>query len=1018
MRDLREGDAIGAYVLERAIDRGAFGRVWRARDTASGRTVAIKVLGSTSPDEEHARARSDLERLAAAAARDSRHIVRVLGGGHEPVPHIVMEFVDGTNIRDELAAKGPLPQEEVIRIGLELADALRALHRVRIVHRDVKPANILLDQQGEVRLTDFGIAKILGYEETVTLTQQNLLSAPYAAPEVWEGAPNPSSDLYAFGAVLFEMLAGRPPFQGDLMDLFRQHRSDEADMGLLPAPTAPSLRELLHQCLRKSLGERPPNAEACIRMLERAREELRPEPEQFGPWVRVEPHPEQPWAWRCVHERTGEAAVVEVHFAQDEAYGEALKAAVNVNPKLVPLGSEKLLGANRLLLKDNEGWPSAPEHNLVFWVAREEGQPPEPGEEIGQPALLKATESFIKVIEVASSGGVRLSIDSTHAIVGEDGSVWLLRPGLPPRAPVEPRLGAFIFLRSLALSPEAAEVAARARDLRDLRDRLSRPAQGEPGARQNAGDGRSAGLLLGVTALALAVLVAAGIFAAAGGGGIGDGSQGNASPTAGPSIALCGSIKLPVSLDDGREACAGAGDVAVELSTDCARGQVCAIESKNGGVVLRANDQTIAFVDANGDLALAREGSFVARRLVQDGSIRQPSWSPEGRYLAYIVSRTVAAGEERDLWVLDTQDLASPALVFTSTDGPSIPEWRRRRLSHPQWSADGKSLYFFWNPSSGAEEIWTTELPQRSGAVDIRELRLWNGSPRNLASLRPDVGPGQAAQFTSFTTLADGGLLVEYCVKDQACGLARWDGSSFAVLIEPRTGARFISPQPYADQVFALALDGADAIVISADSAGQVRPIARIPATIGFGEADPNDLSLSISPDGSRALAGTAAGLALITLSNGDTRPLVAGRWARWFASPPAAAGVSPPPATPFATPGLTPSPPPAPTFPPGGEADLTGDPVVSTCGMGQQLSVRIRNLGPSAVDRDVFLRIATLDGQTRQGTTNIGLTGLLPGEEREVRTTYTVREAVQVFIEYARDRKTENNSIACSPRP
>ena len=69
-------------------------------------------------------------------------------------------------------------------------------------------------------------------------------------------------------------------------------------------------------------------------------------------------------------------------------------------------------------------------------------------------------------------------------------------------------------------------------------------------------------------------------------------------------------------------------------------------------------------------------------------------------------------------------------------------------------------------------------------------------------------------------------------------------------------------------------------------------------------------------------------------------------------------------------------------------------------------------------MDRDVFLRIATLDGQTRQGTTNIGLTGLLPGEEREVRTTYTVREAVQVFIEYAKDRKTENNSIACSPRP
>ncbi|HEY7269219.1 MAG TPA: serine/threonine-protein kinase, partial [Dehalococcoidia bacterium] len=268
MLDLREGDSIGQYVLERTIDRGAFGRVWRALDTVSGKTVAIKVLAGDA-NAEHVKARADLERLAAAAARDSSHIVRVLAGGHDPVPHIIMEFVDGTNLRDELADRGPLPQEEVIRIALQVADALRALHRVRVVHRDVKPANILLDQQGEVRLTDFGIAKILGYDETVTLTQQNLLSAPYAAPEVWEGAPNPQSDLYAFGAVVFEMLAGRGPFQGDLMDLFRRHRTEEPDLALLPAHLAPSLHEMVYLCLRKSTDERPQSAEACIRLLER-----------------------------------------------------------------------------------------------------------------------------------------------------------------------------------------------------------------------------------------------------------------------------------------------------------------------------------------------------------------------------------------------------------------------------------------------------------------------------------------------------------------------------------------------------------------------------------------------------------------------------------------------------------------------------------------------------------------------------------------------------------------------------
>jgi hypothetical protein len=667
MRELRDGDAIGPYTLERAIDRGAFGRVWRATDTSSGRTVAIKVLAS-SDDEERGRARTDLERLAAAAARDSRHIVHVLGGGHEPFPHIVMEFVDGTNLRDELASRGPLPQEEVIRIGLEIADALRALHRVRIVHRDVKPANILLDQKGEVRLTDFGIAKILGYDETVTITQQNLLSAPYAAPEVWEGAPNPTSDLYAFGAVLFEMLAGRPPFQGDLMELFRQHRSEEADLSSLPAHVAPSLKELVYQCLRKSPAERPENAEACIRLLERAREELRPEPEQFGPWVRVEPHPDQHWAWRCVHERTGEPAIVEVHFAQDEAYGEALRAAVNLNPRLVALGAEKLLGSNRLLLKDNEGWPSAPEHNVVFWVAREEGGPPEPAQELDTTTLLKATETLIKMIEVAS-GHLRLTIDSNTAIVGEDGAVWLERPGLPPLPRVEPRLAAFIYLRSQPLTPEATEAASRARDLRDLRDRLARPWLADDSGRRRGREGRLVAalvglLLVGVSAAAIAAFAIFGtdLDGLAGPGG---------TPTPDVAATYCGSLSLPALIDEARAACSAAPETRIEFFADCARGQVCAIEARGNGVVLRANDRTIAFVDPRGDLSLARQGSFETDRLVRDGSIRQPAWSPDGRYLAYIKSRPANEGEQRELWVLDTNDLASPALIFAGRRGCS-----------------------------------------------------------------------------------------------------------------------------------------------------------------------------------------------------------------------------------------------------------------------------------------------------------------------------------------------------------
>ncbi|HXH22168.1 MAG TPA: protein kinase [Dehalococcoidia bacterium] len=1012
MRELREGDSIGPYVLERAIDRGAFGRVWRGTDTTTGRTVAVKVLAS-SADEEHVRARTDLERLAAAAARDSRHIVRVVGGGHEPVPHIVMEFVAGTNLRDELAARGALPQEEVIRIGLEIADALRALHRVRIVHRDVKPANILLDEKGEVRLTDFGIAKILGYDETVTLTQQNLLSAPYAAPEVWEGAPNPSSDLYAFGAVLFEMLSGRPPFQGDLMELFRQHRSDEPDLSVLPANVAPSLKELVYQCLRKVPGERPEGAEACIRLLERAREELKPEPEQFGPWVRVEPHPEQPWAWRCVHERTGEPAVVEVHFAQDEAYGEALRAAVNVNPRLVPLGAERLLGANRLLLKDNEGWPSAPEHNLVFWVAREERQPPDPAEELDTEALLKATETLLKMIEVAA-GSVRLTIDSHSTVVAQDGAVWVQRPGLPPAPRVEPRLAAFIFLRSLPLTPEANEIANRARDLRDLRERLARPWQEAASAGARRREGRTLALVSGLLVFGITVAVLA-AFALAGTDFIAD-TPPAGSPTPDAAVTYCGSLRLPAPLAEARAACASAPRVDFELSQDCARGHVCTIEARGDGVVLKANDQTIVFVDTRGDLAVAREGSFQSRTLLPDSGVRHPAWSPDGRYLAYVISRPTVEGEQRELWVMDMRDTAVQAQVFVSRDGPEVPEWRRRRISHPQWSANGHRLYFFWNPASGAEDLWAIDLPVRGDEVDLRELRMWNGTAANLGVLRPPAESFRGLQLTSFSAAPDGALLTEFCVPDAACGLARWHEGGFDVIAQPQQGARFIAPTQAGGRTYALTIDGSDVVLLEVDPSGLTRGRGRAPASVAGLEPNPNDLSLSISPDGATALIGTAAGISRLDLATAATTPVLEGRWGRWFVPRRGDPATTPPSPMPFATPVLSPTVPPTATIPPGADADLTGEVVAATCAMGQTLVVRVTNLGPGLVERDVFIRVATLDGQTRQGDTNVGLVGLRPGESREVRTAYNVGEPVQVLIQYTRDRRPENNTVICRP--
>ncbi len=1016
MRDLREGDALGPYVLDSTIDRGAFGRVWRAHDAESGKTVAIKVLASDDSNAEHARARTDLERLAAAAARDSRHIVRVLSSGHAPVAHIVMEFVDGTNLRDVLSDRGPLAQDEAIRIALEVADALRALHRVRVVHRDVKPANILLDRQGEVRLTDFGIAKILGYDETVTLTQQNLLSAPYAAPEVWEGAPNPQSDLYAFGAVVFEMLAGRPPFQGDLMDLFRQHRADEPDFNLLPAHTAPSLRELVLLCLRKAPEERPPNADACIRLLEHAREELRRQPERFGPWIRIEADPDWQWAWRCRHERSGEEAVVEVHFAEDEAYGETLRAALAINPRLVPLGAEGLLGTNRLLLGDDEGWPNAPEHNLVFWVARQDAGPSAGDEEIEPAALLRATDALIRLIDAANANNVRLRIDSESAVVLPDGGVYLRRPGLPPAAPVEPRLGAFIFLRSLPLSEEAAAPAAAARDLRDLREKLARPAQSATDAARP--HRRPWPLLFAVSLAAVAIVsLAAAVLAVRGNRAA---SPVNAiDPTQVAPAGVCAPLVLPAPTNAARQACGAAGDPAFEQDESCARGMVCSIDSRAGAAVLHGNDQTIAFVDANGDLALAREANFAAARLLEDGHIREPAWSPDGRYIAYVLTRTLPDGVQTELWVVDTKEPASGLDIFSSTDTPTTSEYRRRRISQPHWGAGSKTLTFLWQSAAGGPELWSIDLPQRGGALDTRELRLWSGVPKNLSSARLAIEGLADARLASFSIAADGAIVAEFCsTKDGACGLARWTADALKVIVSPSQGTRFIAPQQSGDHWLALALDGADAVLLQVDIGGGVKPVARVDAAIGGAAPDAGDLSLTVSTDGAKAVVGTLAGLKLVTISDGSVASLIVGKWAAWYGLPSLAPGVSPPLATPFATPALTPSASPIATFPPGSDADLEGSLLQASCVIGQELVITVRNLGPSTLDRDVFISVTSVPGNVaRLGSTNKGLTGLLPGQVRDVPTGYIVQEPVRVVIDNPRDRNPQNNVVTCSPR-
>lgn len=205
----------GRYLLEREIASGGMGTVWRARDEVLGRPVAVKVL-----HERLARDPDVVDRFrreAVAAARLSHpSVVRVFDTGiDDRVCYIVMELSEGRTLESVLAEDGPLPPLDAARIVRGVLLGLDHAHRQGVVHRDVKPANILLDR-GFVKVADFGIAKAAFAADDLTTTGNLLGTARYLAPEQVRGDPvDGRTDLYAAGLVLYESVTGRAPFEGD-----------------------------------------------------------------------------------------------------------------------------------------------------------------------------------------------------------------------------------------------------------------------------------------------------------------------------------------------------------------------------------------------------------------------------------------------------------------------------------------------------------------------------------------------------------------------------------------------------------------------------------------------------------------------------------------------------------------------------------------------------------------------------------------------------------------------------------
>ncbi|HYR46095.1 MAG TPA: serine/threonine-protein kinase, partial [Thermoanaerobaculia bacterium] len=267
---ISQGTRLGPYEILSPLGAGGMGEVYKARDTRLERTVAVKVLPqhlSSSPD-----VRQRFEREAKTISQLSHpHICALYDvGNQDGVEYLVMEYLEGETLADRLL-KGPLPTEQTLRYGIEIADALDKAHRQGIVHRDLKPGNVMLTKSG-VKLLDFGLAKVLlsspggkGAREGLTslptmasspLTQEGTIlgTFQYMAPEQLEGKEaDVRSDIFAFGAVLYEMATGRKAFSGTSQAslISAIMKEDPAPIATLQPMTPPALDRIVRTCLAK-----------------------------------------------------------------------------------------------------------------------------------------------------------------------------------------------------------------------------------------------------------------------------------------------------------------------------------------------------------------------------------------------------------------------------------------------------------------------------------------------------------------------------------------------------------------------------------------------------------------------------------------------------------------------------------------------------------------------------------------------------------------------------------------------
>ena len=264
----------GRYLVESELGRGGMATVFKGTDTVLGRPVAVKVLSPQYAGDANFVAR--FRREAQSAARlNHPNLVSVYDTGTDDGVHfIVMEYVDAKTLADYLAGGGRIMPERAIEIAQAVCDALSMAHAHGIIHRDIKPANIMITSKGDVKVTDFGIARVISAADTLAQTAAVLGTASYLSPEQAQSqSVDQRSDIYSLGVVLYEMVTGRPPFSGDspVMVASKHVLEQPTPPSKLNSDVSPALEAVIMKAMSKNPDNRYQDADEMRADLERAR---------------------------------------------------------------------------------------------------------------------------------------------------------------------------------------------------------------------------------------------------------------------------------------------------------------------------------------------------------------------------------------------------------------------------------------------------------------------------------------------------------------------------------------------------------------------------------------------------------------------------------------------------------------------------------------------------------------------------------------------------------------------------